>query len=117
MRTVPYAALSPPPSQFSWVPWAVNPDLWEERMKLLFSDRLRPRCSELPWSPGLLPASQNTDTFALFCSLASEGTAGWPTLPPCLAPWPPGPPFPRREEDPRRSRARPPLVTRWGAAV
>lgn len=71
---------------FSWVPWAVNSDLWAERMRLLFPGEALAWCSELPWSRVLiLPANLNTDTFALFCSLIPEGLAGWPTLPPCLA--------------------------------
>ena len=51
--------------------------------------RLGTRCSEAQCAPRLIvPTNLNTDTSALFCCLLSEGRAGRPTLPPCLAPWP-----------------------------
>lgn len=115
MRAVPYAALLPPPSWFSWVLWAVNPDLWEERMRFLFSDRLWPWCSELPWAPGLLPANRSTDTFAFSVLLPRRGRLAGPHSRPAWhhgRPDPPSPgtlPAPTRhsqhsqEEDPGRS--------------
>lgn len=98
-------------------------------MRFLFSDRLWPWCSELPWSPGLLPANRSTDTFAFSVLLPRRG--GWlartPALPGTMAartPLPQGTlPAPTRhsqhsqEEDPGRSRAQLPLVTWWGQGL